>query len=325
MNRIIRVILKLVLWTLIATIVITSIYTVYAWFHVKKVVPDTEANYTWPYYVYVNQGVKKKAASGEKVFIMVFPNNTMSTSDSISKDDMMSRITAVFGNMVFGDLNTIILVPVFPRPSEHNLIYTHALDRDVLTTDIDELKRLDLQLVAIIDDVRTEYAEEGWDVDSKVLLWGFSASGMFVNRFSILHPDRVLATSIGSPGGWPIAPVGTWEGESLRYPVGISDIEELTGERVDIDAYREIPQLFYLGEYDENDSVPYDDSYEDEDAALIYRLFGDTPVQRWPIAEKMYKEAGTNTTFILYENAGHRPTLRSFRNTKELFREVMKE
>ena len=114
---------------------------------------------------------------------------------------------------MFKDLDVVILVPVFPRPEENWRIYTHALDRDVLETDIPELRRLDLQLEAMIDDATNRLSRQSWRVNPKVLMWGFSASGMFVNRFTLLHPDRVLAVVVGSPGGWPIAPVKRWLGE----------------------------------------------------------------------------------------------------------------
>ncbi|HML49272.1 MAG TPA: hypothetical protein PKE04_21240, partial [Clostridia bacterium] len=50
------------------------------------------------------------------------------------------------------------------------------------------------------------------------------------NRFALLHPDRVRAAAIGSPGGWPVAPVAQAEGNDLPYPIGIADVAQLTGE-----------------------------------------------------------------------------------------------
>lgn len=318
-----RIVYRILIWALAVVIVIPLLYAGFSLLQLKKTGPDAGAGFSWPYYVYISRAVRAKAEAGEKIYILVMPNNTMTTSEGTRRDDRMARISAVMGKTVYGDLDTIILVPVFPRPEEHCLIYTHALDRDTLTTDIEGLERPDLQLLAMIDDLRGKYAQEGWDIDSRVLMDGFSASGMFVNRFTLMHPDRVLAASVGSPGGWPIAPVGTWEGETLRYPIGINDLEALTGESVDMETYKKIPQVFYLGEQDYNDSVPYGDSYEDEARELINRLFGDTPVERWPVAEQIYGATGINARFIMYEGAGHRPILRAFREAKELFRGAM--
>ncbi|KUO70570.1 MAG: hypothetical protein APF77_22080 [Clostridia bacterium BRH_c25] len=148
---------------------------------------------------------------------------------------------------------------------------------------------------------------------------------MFANRFTVLHPDRVLAASVGSPGGWPIAPVKMWNNQELRYPIGISDLKDLTGKEFDMETYKKVPQLFYLGDQDENDSVPYGDSYEEEDRIIINELFGSTPVKRWPESEKVYKEFGVNAVFRLYTGVKHRPTIGSVKETKALFRKAMEE
>lgn len=318
-----RFVVKMMLFILLTSIAVVCAYIVLSLLQLKKIYPTEESQFKWPYYLYINEEVKKKALDGQKVHILVLPNNTGTVSEDITRDDIMAKVTAVLGKTMYGDLNTIILVPVFPRPGYHPLIYTHALDRDVLTTDITELKRLDLQLLAMIDDVRETYEKDHWNIDDKVLMWGFSASGMFVNRFTMMHPDRVLAASVGSPGGWPIVPSKTWEGKRLRYPIGIDDLDELTGESANLEEYKKIPQLFFLGGEDCNDSVPYGDSYEDKDRELINNLFGTTPVERWSIAEKIYESIGANVKFIIYERVGHRPTLKSFKETKDLFKSVI--
>ena len=35
------------------------------------------------------------------------------------------------------------------------------------------------------------------------------------------------------------------------------------------------------------------------------RLFGRTPVERWPVAEAMYRAAGMNAIFKVYSDVGH--------------------
>src|SRR5262249_49789076 len=122
-------------------------------------------------------------------------------------------------------LGTPMLIPIFSRPSSEPTIYTHALDRDTLITARPDLQRLDLQLIAMIDDARNRLG----GIDGRVLIVGFSASGMFADRFTALHPDRVRGAAIGSPGGWPIAPMSTYAGHTLRYPVGVGDLETLVG------------------------------------------------------------------------------------------------
>lgn len=76
-----------------------------------------------------------------------------------------------------------MLVPVFPRPTSNWQIYTHALDRDSLITTVSGLERIDLQLLAMIDDARQRLKERDVLIGNEVFLNGFSASGSFVNRF----------------------------------------------------------------------------------------------------------------------------------------------
>jgi hypothetical protein len=142
-------------------------------------------------------------------------------------------------------------------------------------------------------------------VQPRVLIYGFSASGSFANRFAVLHPDRVLAAAVGSPGGWPIAPVASAAGEPLAYPVGIADVDTLTGAPVDLAALRRVRFLFLLGDADTNDAVPYRDSFSAADEALIMRRFGKTPVARWDAARRLYDDAGLHAQYRLYRSVGH--------------------
>jgi pimeloyl-ACP methyl ester carboxylesterase len=196
-------------------------------------------------------------------------------------------------------------MPVFPRPEIDWKIYTHALDRDSLTTDKKEYARFDIQLVAMIDDARRRLAEENIGIEKRVLIYGFSASGMFTNRFAFLHPDRVLAAAVGSPGGWPIAPSEEFQGKKLRYPIGVDDLKAVAGKKIDIDKVRGVKFFVFLGDKDDNDSVVFGDGYEPEDKELVFSLFGKTPVERWEKSKKLYEKAKLNAEFKLYPDIGH--------------------
>jgi dienelactone hydrolase len=200
------------------------------------------------------------------------------------------------------------LMPVFPRPKTDWRIYTQALDRDSMITDKVEYRRLDLQLIAMIDDARARLAEQGIKFDKRVLLNGFSAQGMFANRFAFLHPDRVKAAAIGSPGGWPIVPVARFKDRTLRYPIGISDFRQVSGKKIDLRKLRKVPLFIFVGDKDDNDSVIFDDSYDQEDRELILPMFGKTPVERWEFVKSFYHEAKLNAEFKLYPGVAHTVT-----------------
>ncbi|MFH1314721.1 MAG: hypothetical protein ABIJ00_16065, partial [Candidatus Eisenbacteria bacterium] len=285
--------------------------------------PVEDSAFSWPYYLYIPPTAAEKAAAGDTLHLLVSTNNTGRTTDSyIEHETAAMKLVSVIATPGY-HLGCPCLVPVFPRPAAQDSIYTHALDRDCLITEVDGLERLDLQLIAMIDDARSQLKERGWKVSSKVLIIGFSASGMFANRFTILHPDRVLAAAVGAPGGWPIAPVKQWQGHALPYPVGVDDLSALVGQGFMEKAYREVPHFFFMGGKDENDSVVFRDGYSKSDEDIVLRLFGETPRERWSIAEKIYAFMGARAEFRLYTDAGHEISERMNEDIARFFKEAL--
>jgi pimeloyl-ACP methyl ester carboxylesterase len=159
----------------------------------------------------------------------------------------------------------------------------------------------------MIQDFRDTLAASGIATHPKIIMEGFSASGMFVNRFCILHPERVLAATAGAPGGFPMLPVEEYKGERLRYPVGIADLDTVAGRPFEAEAFSKVRLMIYMGEEDKNDSVPYADSFEPGDSKLIISLFGDNVLERFRKVEEIYEEAGfKNVEFKVYPGVGHR-------------------
>jgi len=116
-----------------------------------------------------------------------------------------------------------------------------------------------------------------------------------------------------------------WGEKDLRYPIGISDLSELTGAEFDLETFKAIPLLFFMGAQDTNDSVPYDDSYDEEDRQLILEQFGETPVARWDNAQVIYASVGANADFRLYAGIGHTITLEGLADIHEFCVRVLKD
>ena len=267
---------------------------------VRKIEADPSRGFAYPYYLYVPP--KSEQPVGRH--LLVLPNNTGKGNDDLNfhEANVKRRIAQV--PLAFGKLNAPAIMPVFPRPDKEWKIYTHALDRDSLITEKKEFARFDVQLVAMIDDARRRLAEE-IPLDKRVLVYGFSAAGMFANRFAFLHPDRVLAAAVGSPGGWPIAPAGEFNRKKLRYPIGIGDIENVAGKKLDLKRLKDVRFFVFLGDKDDNDSVVFGDGYEPEDKDLVFELFGKVPVARWETSKKLYADAKLNSEFKMYPGIGH--------------------
>lgn len=142
------------------------------------------------YILFIPKGTKLN----NKTFLLVEPNNTGKLSDSIEVHKQRAIYTASVssvGNNISTELRIPILVPVFPRPESKPLTYTHALDRDVMLEKSNELKRLDLQLLEMINDSKSILKTLTIEIEDKIFMSGFSASATFVNRFSLLHPDII--------------------------------------------------------------------------------------------------------------------------------------
>lgn len=289
-----------------------------------------------PYFTYVSPGARKRAAEGKLVTMLVQPNNSGTNSDDPQVHEDDAWWTAFGRSRVADALDAVLLVPAFVRPAADWKIYTHALDRDSLTTERADLARPDLQLIAMVDDARARFARgdvaggagsAGHDViriDPRFLLQGFSASGMFANRFTVLHPERVKAVAAGAPGGWPIAPVASWNGQTLAYPAGVGDLASVSGQPFNEAAYRRVPQLIVMGDMDDNDSVDFRDGWDEFEANQVDELFGATPLARWKHAEEIYASTGANARFLLVPGVGHsRSALQEY--STRFFLEVIAE
>jgi hypothetical protein len=262
----------------------------------------------WSAYYLFLPTTLRKGLTGEDATLLIIPNNTGKVSDDMAVHDKSALRDITDWRRLATSLHVGLLMPVFPRPAYDDLIYTHALSRTAMEADEPQLHRLDLQLIHMIDDARSREKNEHIRFHKRVLMFGFSASGMFVNRFVFMHPDRVQAATIGSPGGWAIAPVSKWKGNSLPYPIGVADFRAVTGQRFRLKRVAQVPQLLYMGTADQNDSVVFHDSYDEQSKELIFSLFGDTLMSRWPRTVELYGTYLPKVELKLYPEAGHQVT-----------------
>ena len=252
--------------------------------------------------------IPKGTPLNKKTFLLVEPNNTGKISDSmeIHKNYAidLASVSSV-GNNVSTELKIPLLVPVFPRPASHPLVYTHALDRDVMLEKLPELKRLDLQLLEMISDAKSILTSLNIQVDAKFFMNGFSASATFTNRFSFIHPEKIKALAIGGFNGKLMLPQNKIKKIKLNYPIGTNDFSELFGKNFDIETYRSIPQYIYMGKLDENDAVQFDDAYNENERKIINDNIGNSVQERYLACQKIYNENNISPIFKTYENVGH--------------------
>ncbi|WP_345221703.1 hypothetical protein [Hymenobacter koreensis] len=254
--------------------------------------------------------VPKKAPRQQPLYLLVETNNTGKLNDTLAVHERAARIMAAgpggaLGRHLAKNLGVPLLVPAFPRPAEQGNTYTHALDKDVMHAG-GTLKRLDLQLLRMIEDARTQLQPLGIALQPQVLLNGFSASGTFANRFTLLHPERVRAVAGGGLNGLLMLPVAKVQGAALPYPLGTADFKQLTGTRFNARAYRAVPQFLYMGALDDNDAAPFDDAYDNAERQLIYRYLGEKmQPDRWAFCQQVYTQEQAKATFKTYSHIGH--------------------
>lgn len=200
-------------------------------------------------------------------------------------------------------LKAPLLMPVFPRDPA---LYTHSLGRSTLLTEVRMLRRLDLQLLAMARDARRRLLEQGRAVSPRLVLTGFSASAMFATRFAALHPKEVAAVVAGGLNSFVILPVERLSHTRLPYPLGVSDLREVSGRAFDEQAWREIPQFLFMGAMDDNDAVDFDDSYSSMDRHTIHSLLGRRMIpDRWQACEDVYRSIQAPARFRTFANLGH--------------------
>lgn len=273
----------------------------------QRIEPNPAEGFNYAYYLYIPSAIQNTDNGNQKTYLLVEGNNSggVTSDDQAVHDEAARKIAQKKAAPLAEALRVPLLVPAFPLPAEYNpggavIMNTQGLDRDTLLTDIDDLERLDLQLIAMIDDAIERLSQEGINVENKILMNGFSASGAFASRFVILHPERIQTATIGPCMGWPMVPVSEWNGITLIYPLGIADIKEIVGEEFDIEVLKSVPLYFYLGNEDM-------DQGEGKEMQLMFQ-FGDTPAARFPVAERIYNSVGCSSQFVLYSGVEHEVT-----------------
>jgi len=278
--------------------------------------PADEFNY--PYYLNIPESLRDEGA----VPILVEPTNMPGPTDDFEahRGEARQRASSGFGRRVADELSVPFLHPVFPRPASDPVDwshYTHQLDPETLRIDNSPLERIDLQLLEMVEDARNRLSDQGISTMDRFLMNGFSASGTFVNRFSALHPNKLISASAGGLNGMAILPMEEteipveWIAESeLPYPVGTGNIGELTGEPFDLKSFCDVHQFLYLGENDQNDTLLYPDAWtEPELRGIAILVYGeDIHEERFPYCKAVYEEVNVSAVFRQYKDTGHKPT-----------------
>jgi hypothetical protein len=181
--------------------------------------------------------------------------------------------------------------------------------------------------MAMIKDASARLKKYGLNVDEKVILYGFSSSAQYVNRFTLLHPEIVKYAFAGALGGMITLPYREINGEKTLWPIGIGNVEEITDEKLEL--YKKVPQFYFQGVLDDNDCFqPNDfgtsrdnDLLQNEEAVQLYSILGrDMNRTRWKNTEQIITNLNTNISMALSQEYGHNPHMMD-----DAIEEVLKE
>ncbi len=268
---------------------------------------DPQQGFNYGYYLYIPNDVKQSEVN----YLLVEPNNTGKPSDdsTIHKKAAKKLIKNGVGNYISKELKIPLLVPLFDRPMGNVKMYTHSLDSDTLKNNEGQLARIDLQLLHMIEDAKKKLLEKDINLKDKVFLHGFSASGSFTNRFTALHPEIVKAVSSGGVNSMPIIPAKEWDGKELPYHVGIANIKNIAGIEFNLDEYKRVAQYIFMGELDENDTLPYSDAFNPDERIVVKEVLGQEMQDRWEKSKRIYNYFGIPAQMVKYKGIDHTITL----------------
>jgi len=269
--------------------------------------------YSYPYVLYV----PVKALGGGFPFLIIESNNPGTAGFNASEllNKAIAQATSAhlsLGRSLADRLGAPLLMPAFPRPysQDHSSdVYVHSLSREAMLVASGPLYRIDLQLIAMAEEAKAKLARCGLKLADKIMIDGFSASGVFASRFVFLHPDLVAGAAFGGVCGFLSLPTGQFKGHNLNYPLGTSDYGRFTGHPFDKAAYDAVPQFAFTGSKDvepQTDCVGKRDAYSDEDTAMIYDILGNAAVPvRFKQTEEAYRSLGSRAEFVIYDGVAH--------------------
>ena len=129
----------------------------------------------------------------------------------------------------------VVLAPLFPvgvRGDGNADGYKQLLEGEL---------RYDLLLLAMVDEL-----EEVLSIEfRRFRLFGFSGGGHFAHRFLYLHPDRLDAVSVGSPGGI------TRIDATRDWWLGTRNLKERFGRELDVERIRRVRVQLLVGSADD--------------------------------------------------------------------------
>ena len=268
--------------------------------------PRPDLGFNYGYYIIIPDNMDI-----EKTKHMLFEGcNFGFASEKVAPVLLSEHIYTYGGFQLSKELKIPYVVPVVPRVTRGTeaFVYTHDLGSATINiSETSKMHRIDRQVVCMIQYSQRVLSEQfGIHVNSKVLMYGYSASAHFGDRISMLYPDIVSASCFGGYNSIPILPIKAIGDTVFDYPLGVNNYNKLTGTDFDLNKYTNISRMYFMGELDNNDNINALDCFNYYESSVIANKLGkDMIKERFAKTSEIISEVSPNTIFNMYSYAGH--------------------
>lgn len=180
---------------------------------------------------------------------IILESNNQEETWRIASSAKEKTLDFLFATLVNSKNNNPVLIPLLPSTPQRVPYYQQLSIECFDDTKTGKFKRIDEQVVSMVDDAkRIITGLTGKQVNDKIFLHGYSSSGVFAQRFALLHPELISHACIGGAiGSFPL-PVEEYQERKIGYPLGIANYETLTGKPFNMEAYKQIKFSYYVTE-----------------------------------------------------------------------------
>lgn len=214
---------------------------------------------------------------------------------------------------MYNNLGQPVLIPIIERcekDSSHEY-YTQMLGRNVILDKTSKFANLPQQVVNMVERAKRlcKSLDETVEISKKSAVFGFSASGVFASRLAFIMPehfDVCLSMCSNAVQPVPVKKVGLVD---LPYPLGTADYEKLFGKKFNANEYKNIKQLFFVGEKENNEQydISKKDRLHDKETQKLYRrVYGNATIQeREEKMGRIFAKLGIKNAKCLVANGEH--------------------
>lgn len=213
------------------------------------------------------------------------------------------------------------LVPVFPLPDGDPVDNTHKtllLDRETMLIEGTDLERIDRQLLRMTEHARQEILSDT-QMHDQLLFWGNSFGGVAAEHMAVLHPEEIMAFAGAGINGIATLPLETLGSHTLKYPIGVADLQTVTGSPFNAEAFDDVNKFYIQGGRDTHNRLKFhEDRPEGVDKTPVWNdpdvyatakaVYGrDMVDDRLPRCHVAFEKATVSGQFRVYPEMSHDP------------------